>query len=88
GIECHTFDGAFYAYPDVTSFGIPVSKFVDDLEREEGVLVGNGEGHGGVSVIGNKSIAYGHIRPALVQDVDVLEDAADRIERFTKNLSK
>lgn len=88
GIECHTLEGAFYAYPDVSSFGVPVSKFVDDLEREEGVLVGNGEGHGGVSVIGDKSPAYGHIRPALVQDVDVLEDAANKIERFAKNLSK
>lgn len=88
GINCHTFDGAFYAYPDVSSFGIPVSKFVDDLEREEGVLVGNGEGHGGVSIIGDKSLAYGHIRPALVQDVDVLEDAGNRIEKYTKNISK
>jgi aspartate/methionine/tyrosine aminotransferase len=86
GISCHTFEGAFYAYPDISSFGVPVSKFIDDLEREEGVLVGNGEGHGGVSVIGDKSIARGHIRPALVQDVDVLEEAANKIERFTLKL--
>ncbi len=88
GITCHTFEGAFYAYPDVSSFGVPVPKFIDELESKEGVLVGSGEGHGGVSVIGNKSMAYGHIRPALVQDVDVLEDAANRIERFTKKLIK
>jgi aminotransferase len=87
GITCHTFEGAFYAYPDVSSFGIPVTRFIDELESSEGVLVGNGEGHGGVSVIGNKSPAHGHIRPALVQDVDVLEEAATRIERFTKNIS-
>jgi aspartate/methionine/tyrosine aminotransferase len=88
GINCHTFEGAFYAYPDVSSFGLPVSSFIDELEREEGVLVGNGEGHGGVSVIGEKSPAFGHIRPALVQDVDVLEEAAAKIERFTKEIPK
>jgi aspartate/methionine/tyrosine aminotransferase len=88
GIRCHTFEGAFYAYPDVSSFGIPVSRFIKDLEQKEGVLVGNGESHGGVSIIGEKSIARGHIRPALVQDLDVLEEAANRIERFTTNLGQ
>lgn len=88
GISCHTFEGAFYAYPDVSSFGIPVSRFVDELEQKEGVLVGSGESHGGVSIIGEKSIAHGHIRPALVQDLEDLEEAADRIERFTKTLKK
>jgi aminotransferase len=86
GITCHTFEGAFYAYPDVSSFGVPVSKFIDDLENQEGVLVGNGEGHGAVSIDGDKSPAFGHIRPALVQDVDILEEAANKIERFTKKL--
>jgi aspartate/methionine/tyrosine aminotransferase len=88
GINCHTFEGAFYAYPDVSSYGIPVVDFLKQLELKEGVLVANGEGHGGVSIIGEKSPAYGHIRPALVQDVDVLEEAANRIERFTKNIKK
>ena len=88
GLECHTFEGAFYAYPDVSSFGIPVTKFIEDLGRQEGVLVGNGESHGGVNVVGDESPAYGHIRPALVQDVDVLEDAANRIERFTKKITQ
>jgi aspartate/methionine/tyrosine aminotransferase len=86
GINCHLFEGAFYAYPDVSSFGKPVSKFIEELEGKEGVLVGNGESHGGVSVVGEKSPAHGHIRPALVQDVDVLEEAANRIENFIKRL--
>ena len=37
-------------------------------------------------VFGRESRAYGHIRPALVQDVEVLEEAANRIERFVKSL--
>ena len=86
GIKCHVFEGAFYAYPDVSSFGKPVSSFIEELERKEGVLVGDGENHGGVSVVGEKSPAYGHIRPALVQDLDVLDEAANRIERFTKKI--
>jgi aspartate/methionine/tyrosine aminotransferase len=88
GINCHLFEGAFYAYPDISSFGISTSKFVKDLERKEKVQVANGEGHGGVSIVGEKSPAYGHIRPALVQDLDVLEEAAARIEHFTKNISR
>jgi aminotransferase len=86
GISCHTFEGAFYAYPDVSSFGIPVNKFVDELKTKAKVQVGNGERHGGVRILGKESIAYGHIRPALVQDVDLLEEAADRIEHYTKSL--
>ena len=86
GISCHTFEGAFYAYPDVSSFGVPVEKFVADLRENEKVSVGNGERFGGVGILGKESPAYGHIRPALVQDVDDLEKAADRIERFVKSL--
>jgi aminotransferase len=88
GINCHTFEGAFYAYPDVSSFGMSIPTFIEELEHKEGVLVGNGERHGGVSIIGKKSLAYGHIRPALVQDLDILEEAANRIEHFTKNITK
>jgi aminotransferase len=86
GITCHIFEGAFYAYPDVSSFGIPVKEFIDLLMKKEKVQVGNGERHGGVGILGKKSIAYGHIRPALVQDIDVLEKAANKIERFTKTI--
>ena len=86
GVSCHTFEGAFYAYPDVSSFGVSVQEFVERLMKEEKLNVANGERFGGVRFLGEKSLAYGHIRPALVQDVDVLEEAADRIERFTKSL--
>ena len=86
GLEYPPLEGAFYAYPDVSSFGVTVTKFLEELASKEGVLVGNGENHGGVSVLGEKSVAYGHIRPALVQDLDALEEAVNRIERFTKTL--
>lgn len=86
GISCHTPEGAFYAFPDVSSFGIPVQKFVDELLKREKVHVQNGERFGAVEILGEESLAYGHLRPALVQDLDVLEDAANRIERFIKSL--
>jgi len=86
GISCHMFEGAFYAYPDVSSFGVPVQKFIDELKKKEKVQVGSGESHGGVAILGKESRAYGHIRPALVQDVEALEEAANRIERFVKSL--
>jgi len=86
GISCHTFEGSFYAYPDVSSFGVPTQKFVDDLLEKEKVHLADGERFGGVGVLGKESPAYGHLRPALVQDVDVLEETANRIERFVKTL--
>lgn len=86
GITCHTYEGAFYAFPDVSSFGIPVQKFVDELRKKEKVALANGERFGGVAILGEESPAFGHIRPALVQDLDVLEETATRIERFTKTL--
>lgn len=86
GMTCPTFEGAFYAYPDVSSYGIPVERFVSELREEQKVRVMNGERFGGARILGKESPAYGHIRPSLVQDVQVLEEAADRIERFVKTL--
>jgi aspartate/methionine/tyrosine aminotransferase len=86
GITCHTFEGAFYAFPDVSSFGVPTQRFVDELLEKENVRVANGERFGGVGVLGKESLAYGHIRPCLVQDVNVLGEAANRIERYVKSL--
>lgn len=86
GISCHTFEGAFYAYPDVSSFGVPVEQIVEDLLEREKLRVANGERFGGVRILGKESPAYGHIRPCLVQDIDVLEEAANRIERYVNTL--
>jgi aspartate/methionine/tyrosine aminotransferase len=86
GISCHTFEGAFYAFPDVSSFGVPTQRFVDELLKKENVRVANGERFGGVGILGKDSPAYGHIRPCLVQDMDVLDEAANRIERFVESL--
>jgi hypothetical protein len=40
----------------------------------------------GVGILGKESPACGHIRPCLVQDMYVLEEAANRIERFVESL--
>jgi aminotransferase len=86
GVICHTFEGAFYAYPDVSSFGVPVEKIVNELLQKEKIRVANGERFGGVRILGEESPAHGHIRPCLVQDIEVLEDAANRMERYFKTL--
>jgi aspartate/methionine/tyrosine aminotransferase len=86
GVSCHTFEGAFYAYPDVSSFGVPVERIVRELLEKEKVRVASGERFGGVRILGEKSPAFGHIRPCLVQDLDDLGEAADRIERYLKTL--
>ena len=54
--------------------------------KKEKVDMGNGERHGAVRILGKNSIAYGHLRPALVQDIEVLEETASRIERYVKSL--
>ena len=87
GISCHLFEGAFYAFPDISKLGIPVAKFIDDLKTKEKLVVGNGERMGAAPTIGKAAMSYGHIRPALIQDVDVSEEAARRIEHLAKTLT-
>jgi len=86
GISCHMFEGAFYAFPDISKLGVPTAKFVEELRKREKVEVMDGERMGATALIGKASLAYGHLRPALTQDVDVCEEAANRIERVAKAL--
>ena len=84
GISCHLFEGAFYAFPDISKLGIPTAKFVADLLKSQKLEVMDGERMGAASLIGKASMSYGHIRPALTEDqVDV---AADKIEAFVKQI--
>ena len=87
GISCHMFEGAFYAFPDISKLGIPVQKFIDELKTKEKLVVANGERMGAAPTIGKAGLSYGHLRPALIQDVDVCEEAAKRIEHLAKTLT-
>ena len=78
GIKCAKPEGAFYLFPDISSFGLPSGKFAMEFFRQEKVRVATGSGYG--------EAGEGHIRFALVRPVEVLEEVCVRLERFVKNL--
>jgi len=78
GIKCAYPQGAFYAFPDISSLGIPSMKFAMDFFRQEKVRCAPGSGYG--------EMGEGHIRFALVRPIEDLAEVCDRLERFVKNL--
>ncbi len=78
GIKCAKPQGAFYLFPDISSFGVPSLKFAMDFFKEEKVRCAPGAGYG--------EMGEGHIRFALVKPVEDLSEVCDRLERFVKNL--
>ena len=67
-------EGAFYAFPDITSSGLDDEQFAEKLLLEEKVAVvpGSAFGEGG----------RGHVRICYAQDYDLLEEALHRMQRF------
>ena len=80
GINCPKPEGAFYLFPDISAVGMPSAKFAQELLLQEKVRGAPGTGYG--------QAAEGHIRFALVADMEHLEDAWNRVERFVKKNGK
>ncbi|MCW4013003.1 MAG: aminotransferase class I/II-fold pyridoxal phosphate-dependent enzyme [Candidatus Bathyarchaeota archaeon] len=78
GIKCPKPEGAFYLFPDISSFGIPSMKFAMEFFQQEKVRCAPGAAYG--------SMGEGHIRFALVKPIEELEEVCTRLERFVKNL--
>ncbi len=78
GIRCRRPRGAFYAFPDISSFGLSSKVFADRLLEEEGVALSWGTSFG--------EYGEGHIRISYATSMDNLKEAIKRIERFTKKL--
>ncbi len=79
GVCCPMPEGAFYLFPDVSSFGVPSMKLVMDFFQQKKVRCAPGTQYG--------ENGEGHIRFALVKPVDELAEVCDRFEGFVKNLS-
>jgi len=80
GLSCTTPRGAFYLFPKI-SLGERWKSdrdFAIDLVRKTGVLVVNGSGF-------DETYGAGHFRTVFLPPIEIIDEAADRIERFLKS---
>ncbi|MCL1817735.1 MAG: pyridoxal phosphate-dependent aminotransferase [Spirochaetaceae bacterium] len=80
GIKCVKPEGAFYAFPDISSFGVSSAEFADRLLEEGGVAAAAGTAFG--------EIGEGFLRLSYANSLDNLKIAVDRIAAFCKTLKK
>ena len=78
GIKCRLPRGAFYAFPDISSFGLTSKEFADRLLNDEGVALAWGTSFG--------EYGEGHIRISYATSLENLKEAVKRIRRFTQRL--
>ena len=70
--------GAFYAFPDISSFGLSSKEFADRLLEEEGIALAWGTSFG--------EYGEGHIRISYATSLENLKEAVERLKRFTLKL--
>lgn len=78
GIKCCMPRGAFYAFPDISSFGLSSKAFADRLLEEEGIALAWGTSFG--------EYGEGHIRISYATSLENLKEAVERLKRFTLKL--
>jgi len=79
-LSCTTPKGAFYLFPKI-SLGERWKSdkdFAIDLVKKTGVLVVNGSGF-------DQTYGAGHFRVVFLPPIDVIDEAADRIEQFMRS---
>ncbi len=77
-IRCAMPRGAFYAFPDISAFGLSSKEFCDRLLEEAGVATSWGTSFG--------DAGEGFIRLSYATSLENLKLAAERIYEFTKTL--
>lgn len=78
GINCHLPGGAFYAFPNISSFGLSSEVFADVLLREEGVALLPGSNFG--------DQGEGFVRLCYAASMSDIAEALSRIERLCAQL--
>jgi len=78
GIKCVVPSGAFYAFPDISSFGLSSADFAHRLLEEAGVAAASGTAFG--------SFGEGFIRLSYANSLDNLKIAVERIDKFCAGL--
>jgi len=78
GISCCLPKGAFYTFPDISSFGISSHEFATRLLDEAGVAAAWGTAFG--------EYGEGYMRLSYATSMDNINEAVQRIQKFTKSL--
>lgn len=78
GISCCMPKGAFYTFPDISSFGLSSAEFVSHLLDEAGVAAAGGTAFG--------EYGEGYVRLSYATSLDDIKYAVERIEKFTKGI--
>ena len=78
GITCCLPKGAFYAFPDISSFGISSEAFASRLLDEAGVAAAHGTAFG--------AYGEGYLRLSYATSIENIKIALERIEGFVKGL--
>jgi aspartate/methionine/tyrosine aminotransferase len=80
GLTCVKPSGAFYAFPDISSFGVSSAEFAHRLLEEAGVAAAAGTAFG--------DFGEGFLRLSYANSLDNLKIAVERIDKFCKTLKK
>ena len=78
GMRCCLPKGAFYAFPDISSFGISSEEFASRLLDEAGVAAAHGTAFG--------AYGEGYLRLSYATSIENIKIAVERIERFCGGL--
>jgi len=78
GISCRNPKGAFYAFPNISSFGLKSKEFCERLMTEAGVSAAWGTSFG--------QYGEGHFRLSYATSLENLKIAVDRLAKFTAKL--
>ena len=78
GINCTMPQGAFYVFPNISSFGISSKEFADRLLEEGGVAAAGGTGFG--------SYGEGFLRLSYANSLENIKIAVERIANFCKQI--
>jgi aspartate/methionine/tyrosine aminotransferase len=78
GISCVEPGGAFYVFPNISSFGLTSSEFANRLLEEAGVAAAAGTAFG--------DFGEGFIRFSYANSLENLKIAIERLDKFCKSL--
>jgi aminotransferase len=78
GMTCALPEGAFYVFPNISSFGISSKEFANKLLEEAGVAAAWGTAFG--------DVGEGFLRLSYANSLENIKIAVDRIEKFNKTL--